>query len=144
MLQFADAARDGRLLARGTNRHDARIGLEDAINKADWVVTGEGRMDRQTLSGKGPNGVAQLAQAQGKPIVALAGSIPQQDRPHLDRVFPSIRALTDDSALALNIAIAARDWQENRLDHLLKAVLENEEPDPLTRFVIQTKIAPTD
>jgi len=41
----------------------------------DLVITGEGRLDGQTLDGKGPAGIAQLARAAGKPIIALAGSV---------------------------------------------------------------------
>ena len=45
------------------------------LEGADLVVTGEGRLDRQTLSGKAPYAVAQAARARGIPVVALAGSI---------------------------------------------------------------------
>jgi len=41
----------------------------------DLVITGEGRMDSQTLGGKGPFGVAMAARARGVPTVALAGGI---------------------------------------------------------------------
>lgn len=49
--------------------------LEGAIKQADLVITGEGRMDSQTLQGKTPWGVMRIAQAHGVPVVALAGSL---------------------------------------------------------------------
>lgn len=49
------------------------IGLEQAIVDADLVVTGEGRLDAQTLMGKTPAGVAQLAKKYGKQVIAVAG-----------------------------------------------------------------------
>ena len=49
--------------------------IEERIAKCDLVITGEGRLDTQTLEGKGPAGLAALAQKHGKPILALAGSI---------------------------------------------------------------------
>ena len=49
------------------------IGLEQAIVNADLVVTGEGRLDAQTLMGKTPAGVAQLAKKYGKKVIAVAG-----------------------------------------------------------------------
>ena len=49
------------------------IGLEQAIAKADIVITGEGRLDGQTLMGKTPAGVAQLAKKYGKQVIAVAG-----------------------------------------------------------------------
>lgn len=49
------------------------IGLEQAIVDADLVVTGEGRLDAQTLMGKTPAGVAQLAKKYRKQVIAVAG-----------------------------------------------------------------------
>src|SRR5438105_2418387 len=49
--------------------------LEQKVNQADIVVTGEGRLDGQTLEGKTPAGVAQIARKQGKPICAIVGQI---------------------------------------------------------------------
>lgn len=49
------------------------IRLEEAIAQADLVITGEGRMDAQTLMGKTPAGVAGLAKKYGKPVIAAAG-----------------------------------------------------------------------
>ena len=50
-------------------------GLEAALAGADLAITGEGRLDRQTLHGKTPLGVAALARRHGVPVVALAGSL---------------------------------------------------------------------
>lgn len=49
--------------------------LANALKGADLVITGEGQIDFQTASGKTPMGVAQEAQKQGVPTIALAGSI---------------------------------------------------------------------
>ncbi|MBO9410966.1 MULTISPECIES: hypothetical protein [unclassified Ruegeria] len=51
------------------------------------------------------------------------------------------RELNSGSDLALDIAIAARNWNVSELDEQLLAVLENDDTDPVTRFVIETKIA---
>lgn len=48
-------------------------GLSDAMIGADLVVTGEGQIDGQTVHGKTPVGVAQLASKHGIPVIALAG-----------------------------------------------------------------------
>lgn len=50
-------------------------GLAEAVRGADLVITGEGRMDAQTLHGKTPVGVARVARAAGAPVIALAGSL---------------------------------------------------------------------
>lgn len=51
------------------------VQLEDKIAAADLVLTGEGRIDHQTIYGKTPFGVAQVAQRLGKPVIAVAGSV---------------------------------------------------------------------
>jgi glycerate 2-kinase len=50
------------------------VGLRSAIEKSDAVITGEGKLDEQTLEGKAPAGVARLARQLGKPVFAIVGS----------------------------------------------------------------------
>ena len=50
-------------------------GLSSAMEGADLVITGEGRMDAQTLLGKTPMGVALFAKRAGIPVIAIAGSL---------------------------------------------------------------------
>ncbi|HEX8595821.1 MAG TPA: glycerate kinase [Pseudomonas sp.] len=49
--------------------------LEQALEGADLVITGEGRFDAQTLRGKTPFGVARMAQRAGVPVIVLAGTL---------------------------------------------------------------------
>ena len=51
------------------------IGFREAIRDADWIVTGEGRLDSQTLKNKAPAVVARIAREVGKPTLALAGQV---------------------------------------------------------------------
>jgi glycerate kinase len=51
------------------------VGLDDFLDRADLVLTGEGRLDRQSLAGKTPVGVMRRARARGIPVMALAGSL---------------------------------------------------------------------
>ncbi|WP_435172013.1 glycerate kinase [Paenibacillus glycanilyticus] len=51
------------------------VRLEEHLDGADLVITGEGRIDHQTSSGKAPMGVSQLAKKHGVPAIALAGSV---------------------------------------------------------------------
>ncbi|MSQ66998.1 MAG: glycerate kinase [Gammaproteobacteria bacterium] len=51
------------------------VGFEAALQGADLVVTGEGRLDDQTRFGKTPAAVAAVAQRLGIPVVGLAGSL---------------------------------------------------------------------
>lgn len=51
------------------------VGLAEALEAADLVITGEGRADEQTLQGKTAMGVASLAVARATPVVLLCGSL---------------------------------------------------------------------
>jgi glycerate kinase len=66
--------------------------LERRMAAADLVLTGEGRLDAQTLEGKGPAGVAAMARTMGKPVIAFAGSIEEHAGlfGHFDAVVPII------------------------------------------------------
>lgn len=50
------------------------VGLKAAIERSDVVITGEGRLDEQTLEGKVPVGVARLARESGKRVFAIVGA----------------------------------------------------------------------
>lgn len=52
-----------------------QCGLAEALRRADWVMTGEGRLDSQTAHGKAPAYVARQAAAVGKPVIALGGLV---------------------------------------------------------------------
>lgn len=51
------------------------VNLEQEIAQADLVITGEGRLDGQSLNGKVPVGVAEIALKAGCPVIALTGSL---------------------------------------------------------------------
>lgn len=65
----------GARLERGVEMVLDAIHFDEIIAGADLVITGEGRVDSQTLTGKTPFGVAQHALRQGIPVVAIGGSV---------------------------------------------------------------------
>lgn len=72
------------LLLGSTLRKGAEVVLEAArlrhhLRHADLVITGEGKIDRQTLSGKLPFAVLQMAHQEGVPVMALAGLVEHRD-----------------------------------------------------------------
>lgn len=50
-------------------------GMNEALDGADLVITGEGRLDDQTLMGKGPGCVIAMARERGVPVAAVCGTI---------------------------------------------------------------------
>jgi len=51
------------------------VKLAKRIKGCDLVITGEGKLDRQTAFGKTPHGVAKVAKQAGLPVIAICGSI---------------------------------------------------------------------
>ena len=49
--------------------------IEDYIQEADLILTGEGKLDYQTKFGKVPYGIAQLSRKYNKPVIGIAGSL---------------------------------------------------------------------
>jgi glycerate 2-kinase len=69
------------------------IRLEEKIQTADLVITGEGRIDDQTFDGKGPAGVAELARLHGKAVLAFAGTVVND--PAVDKLFDAALGIVD-------------------------------------------------
>lgn len=71
--------------------------MEQYMENADVVVTGEGRMDGQTAMGKAPIGVARLAKKHHVPVVAFAGSVTKEavecNQNGIDAFFPILRSI---------------------------------------------------
>ncbi|MGB1411523.1 MAG: glycerate kinase, partial [Flavobacteriaceae bacterium] len=62
-------------LISGFDLLGAMTGLEEKIKDCDYVFTAEGRIDAQSIHGKVPVAVAQMAKKFNKPVVGIAGSI---------------------------------------------------------------------
>lgn len=69
--------------------------LEEYIKTADLVVTGEGRLDAQTVMGKAPIGVAEIAKKYGKKVIAFCGCVTEEaaecNNHGIDAYFPILR-----------------------------------------------------
>jgi glycerate kinase len=73
-------------------------GFAAALERSHLVITGEGSIDAQTLQGKAPFGVASRAKERGLPVIGLAGRIPQELDPHLDRYFDALLSINQKPA----------------------------------------------
>ena len=71
--------------------------FEEQIKGADLVITGEGRLDRQTLRNKAPYGVARAAGKLGIPVLALVGSIEEGSLEMVQELFKKIVPLGGDT-----------------------------------------------
>ncbi|MDQ6813510.1 MAG: glycerate kinase, partial [Bacteroidota bacterium] len=74
-------------LVNGIEHFLQLTGFDQAVEKSDLVITGEGSIDEQTLQGKGPFGVASAAKSKGLMVIGLAGNIPVQRNEKLHQYF---------------------------------------------------------
>ena len=92
-MSFTDAT-----LQSGIEIVLSQTGIERSIQDADLVVTGEGRLDAQTVMGKAPAGVAKLAKKYGKKVIAFAGCVTQEaeicNQHGIDAFFSILREVT--------------------------------------------------
>lgn len=110
-LGFAFSAYTNATLRPGIDIILEETKLEDDIKKADIVVTGEGRLDSQTVMGKAPIGVAKLAKKHGKRVIAFCGCTADNaevcNEHGIDAFFPILRGVTTlDEALNVENAYA--------------------------------------
>lgn len=65
----------GADLRQGIEIVTEALGLDELVRDASLVITGEGRIDSQTIHGKVPIGVARVAKRYHKPVIGIAGSL---------------------------------------------------------------------
>jgi glycerate kinase len=84
------------------------LGLDAALDGADWLITGEGHTDRQTLLGKTPFVAARRAAAKGVPATLISGGVDRGALPELGRYFAGCHSITFGPAtLEASLADAA-------------------------------------
>ena len=73
------------------------VKLEEDLKGADILITGEGRLDGQTVMGKAPIGAARLAKRYGLKVIAVAGSVAPDasalNAAGIDAFFPILRSV---------------------------------------------------
>jgi glycerate kinase len=74
-IAFGLSAAMGARLVPGSALVAAWLGLEARLRDADWLVTGEGRYDESSESGKGPGALVAAARAARRPAVVFAGAV---------------------------------------------------------------------
>ncbi|MDP4996155.1 MAG: glycerate kinase [Akkermansiaceae bacterium] len=94
-LGFGLMAFCGATLESGFSCIAGLLGAEARLSQAELIITGEGSLDSQTLEGKTPFGVSQLARKHSIPVYALAGCV--ADEEILLPYFDGITAITNEN-----------------------------------------------
>ncbi len=88
------------------------IDFSNLIKDYEYVITGEGKLDRQSVMGKTPIGVSKLAKSQNKKVLVFAGSITNDYEEYnsfgIDAYFPIVRGVT-----SLNEALNRNNARNN-------------------------------
>lgn len=118
-LGFAFVTFLGGRLERGIELVLTRIDIDERIKNCDLVITGEGRLDGQTVMGKAPIGVARIAKKYNKPCIAFAGGVSNDaiscNEAGIDAFFPIVRGIT-----TLEEAMK----KENAYNNMVSAVMQ--------------------
>ena len=89
--------------------------IESSIRDADLVITGEGRLDAQTMMGKAPIGIARIAKKYNLPVIAFSGCTTPEtgvcNQHGIDAFFPIVK-----SACTLEHAMAVENAYPNMAD----------------------------
>lgn len=101
--------------------------LEEFVKDADIVITGEGRLDGQTVMGKAPIGVAKAAKKYGKKVFAFSGCVTEDailcNGEGIDAFFPILRMVTSlEEAMKTEMAVKNLSGTAEQIFRLIKAV----------------------
>lgn len=113
-LGFAFSTFTNAVLQSGISIVLEETKLEDYVKDADFVITGEGRLDAQTVMGKAPIGVARIAKNYGKKVLAFSGCVTEDavlcNEHGIDAFFPILRGV-----VTLDEALDSKHARENMI-----------------------------
>jgi glycerate 2-kinase len=117
----------GALLRSGAQVVIETVGLEKSLEGADWLITGEGRLDNQTAFGKAPIEVARAARARGVRVIGVAGALGDGWETLLKKEFDAIFSISE-GPMPLDEALRRAPKSLERLGQSLGAILSHAAP----------------
>jgi glycerate kinase len=97
-------------LVNGADYFLSLTNFNAALQGTDWLITGEGSIDRQTLQGKGPYGVALRAKELKIPVIGIAGKTPIEHDEDLQQYFDVLVSIYNEE---VDLATAMKNTREN-------------------------------
>ncbi|WP_036647836.1 glycerate kinase family protein [Paenibacillus pini] len=110
------------VLKKGIDLVIEYTGLEDKIEYADMVWTGEGSIDFQTQYGKTPLGVAKIAKKYNKPVVVLAGRIDGQMERLYDQGIDSIFSILPGACTLEEALAKGEENMERTAENVMRLI----------------------
>lgn len=119
-MGFAAKAFLNATLKPGIEMIMQQANMATLLARADLVITGEGRLDGQSLAGKTPIGVSRAAQRFNKPVIVLAGSLGDGWQACFDEGVTAAFALADGPMTLNNALPRTAELLEARCESLLR------------------------
>ncbi len=115
----------GAKLQKGIDLVIELIELEEKLQFADLVITGEGQIDYQTKFDKAPVGVARLAKKHDIPCIAVCGSIGEQIEDLYDEGFSSVFSICSGPITLNNAMVQSYDLLSAAVEQTLRTILKS-------------------
>ncbi|MCK1995917.1 glycerate kinase [Psychrobacillus psychrodurans] len=99
------------------------INFEERIKDADFIITGEGKSESQTLSGKAPIGIAKVANKHNVPVILISGVIELESTPALSTRFFKLVSITNETISAEKSMRRASYYLKERTKETIESIL---------------------
>lgn len=100
------------------------IDFKAQIEGADFIITGEGKSDVQTLSGKAPIGVANVAREMSVPVILLSGFIEEESKQQLSSYFYKLESIVGGKISKEASMEKADYYLRYRAKEMMQSILE--------------------
>jgi glycerate kinase len=111
-------------LLKGTDIVTAASGIENEIQNSDFIITGEGKMDKQTLDGKVVSTIAGLAQRRSVPVIAFCGIQEEGDILRKELNIIHIESLVSGTISKVQAMKNAREILERKSEIVFNEILK--------------------
>ncbi len=111
-------------MQRGVDVVLEAIAFKSKLASVDLILTGEGKTDHQTLSGKTPLGIAEACKKAGKPVILISGMVESASRSLLEPYFTEIHSIVDEDVSAELAMADAFHQLKIKTQKVVKAYLE--------------------
>lgn len=101
------------------------ISFHEHLKDVDLILTGEGKTDVQTLSGKTPFGIAEVARLEGKPVLLISGKVDEESREELLPFFTELHEVSDGTQSVDELMENAYDFLQQKTKQVMEQFLTN-------------------
>ncbi|WP_252501744.1 glycerate kinase [Sporosarcina sp. Marseille-Q4943] len=100
------------------------IDFDQHVKDADLIITGEGKTDVQTFSGKTPFGIAKAAHREGKPVILISGAVDEENRDALTPLFTEVHAIVDENVSVEEAIADAFNYLRKKTKKVMEFITE--------------------